>query len=464
MAKVSSISSSRIRNTFQKISDSAKTTIQKAKKVLKDLPKKIKDTFAQRKDTYASYKADHKALEFVGNKDRDSAKNFATQKLQGISLSGNAEVGAGAGVSAKETFGKETVYTVKKGDTLSKIAAQYGTTWQELARYNNISNPDLIFPDQKIKIPPKNDLATPQPLAHTPAVGRGGAGESVYTVKKGDTLSKIAARYGTTWRELARYNNISNPDRIYPGQQLRIPTGGQTQPTGNTDAPAAPPANTANNAPAERTAPPADTARSVNSGERTIVPSSRITRRNLAGVHPSLRRYVTNFENIARKLPPEFTHAEQLEPGKRVRLRTRDGMEVIIERPGKVPPEYYLDKIDEVRGPLNKVLDVFRQMGKRRVVLTSLYREPRVNEIAGGAEHSQHRYGKAVDIAGGNFSSDREREEFVVRAYRAGFRGFGAYDSGAVHVDTRRNLAYWGSSYRSGSTPRWLRRAISRVR
>ena len=47
---------------------------------------------------------------------------------------------------------KETVYTVKSGDTLSGIAAKYGTTWQALQKKNGIANPNLIHPGQKIKI------------------------------------------------------------------------------------------------------------------------------------------------------------------------------------------------------------------------------------------------------------------------------------------------------------------------
>lgn len=49
--------------------------------------------------------------------------------------------------------GSDTVYTVKAGDTLSGIASKYGTTYQKLAAYNGISNPNLIHVGQKIKIP-----------------------------------------------------------------------------------------------------------------------------------------------------------------------------------------------------------------------------------------------------------------------------------------------------------------------
>lgn len=49
----------------------------------------------------------------------------------------------------------DEVYEIKKGDTLSKIAKQYGTTWQKIHEMNKdvIKNPDLIYPGQKIKIP-----------------------------------------------------------------------------------------------------------------------------------------------------------------------------------------------------------------------------------------------------------------------------------------------------------------------
>lgn len=49
------------------------------------------------------------------------------------------------------------------------------------------------------------------------------SGEIVYTVVAGDTLSKIAAKYATTYQELAKYNGISNPNLIHAGQKIRIP-------------------------------------------------------------------------------------------------------------------------------------------------------------------------------------------------------------------------------------------------
>lgn len=67
---------------------------------------------------------------------------------------------SGSGTATPSTGGgsadMETVYTVVAGDTLSKIAAKYGTTYQALAAYNGISNPNLILVGQRIKIPGTN--------------------------------------------------------------------------------------------------------------------------------------------------------------------------------------------------------------------------------------------------------------------------------------------------------------------
>lgn len=98
-----------------------------------------------------------------------------------------------------------TTYTVKKGDTLSKIANKYGTTYQKLATYNGISNPNKINVGQVIKIPTSS---TPKTIT--------------YTVKNGDTLSAIAKKYNTTYQKIAKDNNIKDPNKIYVGQKLVI--------------------------------------------------------------------------------------------------------------------------------------------------------------------------------------------------------------------------------------------------
>lgn len=88
-------------------------------------------------------------------------------KLPYVSYTGASEsVNAGASTttttkpSTSTGTGNETVYVVKKGDTLSAIAKKYGTTYQKLAQYNGIANPNIISIGQKIRIPGKAAQAT----------------------------------------------------------------------------------------------------------------------------------------------------------------------------------------------------------------------------------------------------------------------------------------------------------------
>lgn len=62
--------------------------------------------------------------------------------------------------SPKEETTADAIYIVKSGDTLSTIAQKYGTTYQELAKYNNIANPNIINVGQQIKIPTENTVST----------------------------------------------------------------------------------------------------------------------------------------------------------------------------------------------------------------------------------------------------------------------------------------------------------------
>ena len=112
------------------------------------------------------------------------------------------------------TINTETItYTVQRGDTLWAIARRYGTTAEEIAEINNISNPNLIYPGQQLKIPTNST---------TQGEETRGTGDIIYTVQRGDTLSKIAREYNVTVAHIVELNDISNPNLIYPGEKLRI--------------------------------------------------------------------------------------------------------------------------------------------------------------------------------------------------------------------------------------------------
>jgi lysozyme len=99
------------------------------------------------------------------------------------------------------------IYTVKAGDTLYEISQKYNTTIDKIVSLNNIKNPNLIYPGQKLKLN---------------STSKENAKLTYYIVKSGDNLTKIANKYNISVNDLVKKNNIKNPNLIYPGQKLLI--------------------------------------------------------------------------------------------------------------------------------------------------------------------------------------------------------------------------------------------------
>ena len=99
------------------------------------------------------------------------------------------------------------IYRVRRGDTVGKIAARFGSSIGSIQRSNGLGDANLIVPGQRLRIP--------------------GAGASTrsrrYRVRSGDTLAAIANRFQTSLRELIQANGLSNPNRIFLGQVILIP-------------------------------------------------------------------------------------------------------------------------------------------------------------------------------------------------------------------------------------------------
>jgi len=116
-------------------------------------------------------------------------------------------------------------YVVRLGDTLYSIAYRNGTTISAILAANHLSNPDYIYAGQVLAIPgayapPPPGYQPGPPPYYPPAADCG-----TYVVKRGDTLSAIAARSWTTTAVVAHANGLKYPYIIYPGQRLRVPCG-----------------------------------------------------------------------------------------------------------------------------------------------------------------------------------------------------------------------------------------------
>jgi LysM repeat protein len=114
-------------------------------------------------------------------------------------------------------------HTVQPGETLFRIAINNHTTTAELQTANpQIGNINLIHPGDVLNIPNCNGSTTSvQPQATENATQP--VNGDIYVVKHGDTLFAIAQRFGVTMKSIQDANNIPDPNRLSPGQQLVIP-------------------------------------------------------------------------------------------------------------------------------------------------------------------------------------------------------------------------------------------------
>jgi len=114
--------------------------------------------------------------------------------------------------TAKSAHQVGLYYRVRRGDTLSTIARKFATSVGAIQRANGLRSPHRIRQGQRLLIPP----------GHT---GHGMRTATViHVVRRGETLSKIARRYGVAVSAIMAVNNLRSPDRIYVGQRLRVPT------------------------------------------------------------------------------------------------------------------------------------------------------------------------------------------------------------------------------------------------
>jgi len=138
-----------------------------------------------------------------GNVDRDYFTN-------GILLVDNSSVPTD---TTPETEKNTREIIVQRGDTLSQIAAEYNTSYQYLARINNIANPNLIYVGQRIEVP--NNLET---------IDINDTSHKLYIVQRGDTLTSISQEFDVSIQSIVELNDIVNPNLIFAGEILRIST------------------------------------------------------------------------------------------------------------------------------------------------------------------------------------------------------------------------------------------------
>jgi membrane-bound lytic murein transglycosylase D len=132
---------------------------------------------------------------------------------------GAPAAGAVAAIAASERFTRQkrdTVYSVRRGDTLSQIASRYGTTQSELVALNGLRSRHRIRIGQRLRLPSEAgpSLASLEDF------------DGSYRVRRGDSVSEIARRFGVAEAELVAANGLRNKNRLYVGQTLQVPVAG----------------------------------------------------------------------------------------------------------------------------------------------------------------------------------------------------------------------------------------------
>jgi LysM repeat protein len=158
---------------------------------------------------------------------------------------------ASTGIAAADT----PVHVVQPGETLFRIALNYGVSMDAIRAANGFSG-NIIYAGQTLIIPDGSAPAANPPPA--PATGN-----VIHIVQRGETLFMIGLQYGLTWDRIAAANGIVG-NTIFAGQQLIIPTGGSSNvppanPPPNDTPPAASPPTQAPPTETPPTSPPADT-------------------------------------------------------------------------------------------------------------------------------------------------------------------------------------------------------------
>ena len=126
-----------------------------------------------------------------------------------------------------------SIHRVRSGDSLWRIARKHGVNMRQLAMWNGLSLQAVLRPGQRLTVHGDDSAperaAPPKPAAQSftaPPV-------AIHVVERGDTLSGIAMRHGTTVRELTRFNHIDRSTILRPGQKLRLVSAAYSQSPAN---------------------------------------------------------------------------------------------------------------------------------------------------------------------------------------------------------------------------------------
>ncbi|WP_312066483.1 LysM peptidoglycan-binding domain-containing protein [Leuconostoc lactis] len=221
--------------------------------------------------------------------------------------------------TSKPVASNAASYTVKSGDTLSKIAALHQMSLSQLVSLNGITNPNLIQVGQVLKVTGATNNAQPSAPTQAPSATPSTpttTTATTYTVKAGDTLSRIAAQFKMNLAQIAALNQISNLNAIRVGQVLKVSNAAGSDNTSNT---------TQSSAGTSTTTAPSTTGYTVKSGDTlsAIAAANGVSLANLlswnnlslqAIIYPGQKLTIQNANNATVTTPNASTSTPTVMP------------------------------------------------------------------------------------------------------------------------------------------------------
>lgn len=156
-----------------------------------------------------------------------------TKKADSLTVADSSSAGpemeapaSGTVTEVPQPEAKTTVHIVKKGESLGLIANRYKCTVNDLSRWNNLKNSNILVGQKlKVTVPAGTTVAQQTAPASKPTSGSGSSsGKYIwYTIRSGDTLWEIADKHDVTVSQIKALNKLKNHSRIQPGQKIKIP-------------------------------------------------------------------------------------------------------------------------------------------------------------------------------------------------------------------------------------------------
>ena len=149
-----------------------------------------------------------------------------------VKVKKEAKKQSGSKPALQQDAGRITLYKVKRGDILGRIARKHDTTMQAIRKLNNMEPDDPVYAGRTLKIPgsekgivKEKHTDEPEPAAVDvkPAQQTGAPLVVFYKTKKGDTLEKIAKKHGTTISALLKLNHMKLKEPLYVDRKLKVP-------------------------------------------------------------------------------------------------------------------------------------------------------------------------------------------------------------------------------------------------